>query len=403
MTSPTVRRHVPGLLLVVFAGVLLPTSAAQAHTRTQETTNLDSRITNQPDVPGVHWQVHTGGLLLEVVNDGDALLVVAGYEGEPYLRIGPGGVEHNRRSPATYLNDDRVRRRISARTDVAMPPDVDASAAPEWIRIDTRPRAVWHDHRSHWMSPQPPGFVQTGPIARTLMRVNLVGVIGRGGDQTGVFRTWEIPFTVDGRPVALEGTMAWEDPPGVVPYLLVAGVLVAPALLGLRRRQPEAILRPAGMVVLAVAGVNGIHLVDDLVAWPSEPLDELFGLLHTSLFLGVGIGGSLWSLLSRYGRVLALGVASGAVLYHQGVIYLPMLFASQFPTIWPELLVRSTIAAGLLQAAVVVPVIVHARRREHDHAAASVPDGRDAHRVGDEGRQGDLVHRHAAVAEHPAE
>jgi hypothetical protein len=136
--------------------LLTPAPAADAHTRTQETTNLDSRITADPDLPGVSWHVYTGGLLIEVRNDSDEVLVVEGYEGEPYLRIGPDGVERNRRSPATYINDDRVVRRVGGRTSVAMPPDVDPTAPPEWIRIDTEPLARWHDHRVHWMSPQPP-------------------------------------------------------------------------------------------------------------------------------------------------------------------------------------------------------------------------------------------------------
>ena len=362
------RTSVLGMALL--AALLLPATAADAHTRTQETTNLDSRITTDPGVPGVHWTVHTGGLLLEVVNDSGRVLVVEGYEGEPYLRIGPDGVEHNRRSPATYLNDDRLGRRVGARSDVAMPPDVDASAPPEWIRIDTEPRAVWHDHRVHWMSPQPPDFVEVGPLARTLMRINLVGIIGRAGGDAGVFHDWTVPFSVDGEPAVLAGEMAWQDPPSALPYLGLAALLVAPGWLGLRRRDPDAVLRPAALMVLTVAAVNGIHLVDDLFSWPSALLDELFGVLHTALFLGTGIGGALWALRVGYGRVLALSIASGAVLYHQGLVHLPMLQASQFPTVWPDPLVRVTIAAGLAQAVVVAVVLLRARSVE----SAATPD-----------------------------
>jgi hypothetical protein len=359
------------VVLALGLGLLLAVpSAADAHTRTQETSNLDSRITSDPRLPGVAWKVYTGGLLVEVVNHGDDVLVVEGYEGEPYLRIGPEGVERNRRSPATYLNDERIGRRISARTGVAMPRDVDAAADPDWIRLSAEPTFRWHDHRVHWMSGAPPRFVDAGVIARAMMRVNLVGVIGRAGDDAGVFQDWTIPVTFGGEPASLRGELAWVDPPSARPYLLVAAVLVTAAFAGLRRREPDAIVRPAALVVLAVASVNGIHLVDDLVSWPSDPLDELFGLLHTSLFLGVGIGASLWSLRVGYGRVLALAIASGAVLYHQGLVHLPMLHASRFPTVWPEPLVRLTIALGLLQAVAVAIVLVRARL-----AAASRPDG----------------------------
>lgn len=362
MTTTVACRRGLVVLLVLLGCLLLPTSPAEAHTRTQETTNLASRITDAPDLPGVAWTVHTGGLLLELVNTSDQVLVVEGYDGEPYLRIGPDGVERNRRSPATYLNQELAQQRVSARSDVAMPMAVDPQAPPEWVHVRDEPRWTWHDHRVHWMSPQPPEFVEAGPIARSMMRVNLVGVIGRAGDQAGVFQQWSVPFSIGGQPATLEGEMAWEDPPSALPYLAVAALLVAPALLGLRRHDPEAILRPAAVVVLVVAAGNGIHLVDDLVAWPSALLDELFGVLHTSLFLGTGIAASLWALRVGYGRVLALGIASAAVLYHQGFVHLPMLQASHFPTVWPHPLVRLTIAAGLLQAVVVAAVIVRARR-----------------------------------------
>jgi hypothetical protein len=114
-------RQVMTVLVAALGLLVVSSSGADAHTRTQETTNLDSRITAEPDLPGVSWKVYTGGLLVEVVNDSDEVLVVEGYEGEPYLRIGPEGVERNRRSPASYLNDDRIGRRVSARTDIAMP------------------------------------------------------------------------------------------------------------------------------------------------------------------------------------------------------------------------------------------------------------------------------------------
>lgn len=362
------------VLAAVLLGVLLtPGPAANAHTRTQETTNLDSRITADPDLPGVTWHVYTGGLLIEVRNDSDEVLVVEGYEGEPYLRIGPDGVDHNRRSPTTYVNADRVVRRVGGRTGVAMPPDVDPTAQPEWIRIDTEPLARWHDHRVHWMSPQPPSFVEAGPVMRTLMRLNLVGVVGRAGKDAGVFQEWSVPVTFAGEPAVVRGEMAWDDPPSAVPYLAVAALLVAPALLGLRRREPAAIVRPAAIVVLFVAAVNGIHFVDDLVSWPSPVLDELFGILHTGLFLGIGFGAALWCIRTGYGRVLSLAIASGAVLYHQGFVHLPMLYASHFPTVWPDPLVRLTVAAGLLQAVVVAAVILRVRAADSTDSAVPGP------------------------------
>ena len=163
-------------------------------------------------------------------------------------------------------------------------------------------------------------------------------------------------------PVTRNSTTRQSSIIGEMPWLLLAGVLVLPALLGLRRTDVLGVIRPAALLVGAVAVINGIHLVDDVAAWPSDPLDELSGLLHTSTFLIGGIGGALWALRVDSGRVLALGIASGSVLYHQGLVHLPMLFASGFPTVWPDSLVRLTVALGLLQA-VVTAVVIHSALR----------------------------------------
>lgn len=355
MTLP-LQRVVAVFVLAVVTLVAVP-AVADAHTRTEETTNIRSVITSVPDLDGVAWTVHTGGFVIEVVNTGDRDLIIEGYEGEPYLRVGPDGVHRNLRSPATYLNRDRYER-------VTLPPIVDPTAAPDWQRIHERPRVVWHDHRTHWMSPEPPRFVTANGVLRGLMELELVGPVGSAQDEAGAFVDWSVPVTHGGDRFEVRGELVWVDAPRPLPWLLLAALLVLPGLLGLRHSDPVARIRPAAYVVLGVATINGLHLVDDLIAFPSEPIDELFGLLHTTIFLTAGIVGSLWALRVRTVPLLALGVGSGAVLYHQGLIHLPMLFASQFPTIWPDALVRLTIGLGLLQAVVVAVVIRSVLRSE---------------------------------------
>lgn len=356
------------LVVLMLSGGLLVGLASQAaaHTRTQETTNIVSRVTSSSLPDGVEVVVHTGGLLIEVENRSATTLVVHGYESEPYLRIGPAGVEHNRRSPATYVNQVRYGE------DVATPQDVDASAAPEWIHIEDEPRFLWHDHRTHWMSTSPPRFVEAGPLARGLMTMELVGTIGAAGGRAHGFRSWVVPLSFGDERIDVAGELVWDDPPPAVPWLLVAACVVAPALLGIRGRRRD-LVRPAAVMVGLVAAVNGIHLVDDLIAWPGDPLDELFGLLHTTIFLTAGLGGAIWAYAVASGRVLALGIASASVLYHQGFVHLPLLYASQFPTVWPDGLVRLTVALGLLQVVPVVIVVLQARRRSGDvgHPAGS--------------------------------
>jgi hypothetical protein len=357
MPSVGLTGRILGLVGLVGMLLTMQASSAAAHTRTLETTNVVSRIVEDPRLPGVEWTVHTGGLLITVDHRGDGVLVVEGYEGEPYLRIGPEGVERNRNSPAAYLGEERFG-------DVAVPPNADPLAEPEWRRVSVSPSHTWHDHRVHWMSPSPPSYVRAGPLDRGLMTLGLVGHLGSAGEHQGEIQPWEVPLSYDGQPATLHGELAWEDPPSALPWLVLGGVLAAVGLVGLRREDRAGLARPAALLVGAVATINGIHLVDDLVAWPSHPLDDLFGLLHTLLFLSTGIVGAAWAWRVDSGRLLVLGVASAAVLYHQGLVRGPMLLASGFPTVWPDPLIRLTVALALAQAAAVAVVLVAARRRE---------------------------------------
>ncbi len=369
------RRVIVTLVMGVAIIVGLPpgTSApAHAHTRTAETTNIASVVTHDPLPHGVTFTVYTGGLVVSLTNTTNDEVVVVGYEGEPYLRIGPDGVFENARSPAAWLNRARF-------ADVAIPPSVDAAAPPQWRQRDHRPTWIWHDHRTHWMAPTAPGFVDASALQNTLIRMELVGPIGRAHDAAGTFHTWSVPVEIDGTSLAIRGELQWIDPPPARGWLAAAFVLLALAYMTPPQRRDGGITRMA-TVVIAVAAINGIHLVDDLIAFPGDLLDELFGLLHTTFFLTAGIAGGLWARMANSGRRLALGIGSGAVLYHQGLVHLPMLYASQFPTVWPDGLIRLTVALGLLQAAFTVmtlwrtrtsqrPGAVTARARNHEQHA----------------------------------
>ncbi|MEX2324390.1 MAG: hypothetical protein WD576_01445 [Nitriliruptoraceae bacterium] len=353
-----------GIAVVLVNG--LAATPAHAHTRTAETTNLASVVTNAPELEGVTFTVYTGGFLIGLTNATDRDIIVAGYDGEPYLRIGPDGAFENRHSAATYLNRERYG-------DVAVPPRVDPASDPDWIRVSAQPSWVWHDHRTHWMSPQPPRFVEASVVTRLLMRARLVGPIGSGGEQQGAFQEWQIPFEHDQHAYVISGELRWIDAPPVWPWYLLAAAFVA-MMLGVNRAVsrhemigPQRWLNPLANLVVAVAVVNAIHLVDDLAAWPGDLLDELFGLLHTLLFLTAGLVGAFWARYARDGRVLALGIASGALVYHQGLVHLPMLYASQFPTLWPPELVRFSVALGLMQAVPVAWFVIgHLRSHRSD-------------------------------------
>lgn len=104
-------------------------------------------------------------ILVEMIG-GDAFLsleqlepveiIVLGYQAEPYLRFDPDGtVYENRRSPAVWLNQERYGNEEP-------PAFASADARPEWFEVATNGRYAWHDHRSHWMNPQPPPSAEAG-------------------------------------------------------------------------------------------------------------------------------------------------------------------------------------------------------------------------------------------------
>jgi hypothetical protein len=281
-----------------------------------------------------------------VTNRGEEDLVVLGYEGEPFLRIGPDGVFENRNSPATYLNAERYG-------DVAVPPRADPRAEPAWGLVTRTPSLAWHDHRVHWMSPRQPAPVRADPGREQLVNA------------------WEVPLRHGDRDLLLAGELWWVPGPSPWPWLAAALVLTAPAVAGLghRRRSLAARLRPAAGVVLAVAALNTIHFVDEPLAWPAATVDVLFGLLHTALFVGVGVLGAVLAWRARQGPLLSLGLASGAVLFHQGLLQLPLLTASQLPTVWPPPLLRLAVALSLVQAIWVVVVLGRVLRAGPDTQA----------------------------------
>jgi hypothetical protein len=333
--------------LVFSAGVVLVGLAgpAAAHGRGSDATNYRSQVTSQPDVPGVSWQVYGSDEFLSVTNTSDRELTVLGYEGEPYLRVGPEGVFENRASAATYQNTDRYANVGE------LPPDVGANEEPRWQQVSDANRYLWHDHRAHWMSQNLPPSV-TDPNTET------------------VVQQWEVPFTIDGRERTVEGELRWIPTPSAAVWLAAALLLTAPALLGLRRLRSSSddgwvmpLARPAAVVLGAVALLNLTHLVDDLFAVPLPGPTKALAAAQTALFIGIGAFGALRGWQGRDGAFTALGVGAGAILIGQGVLYGSVLTTSQAATLFPEVAARLVVALSIVQALPVGAVAVLGNRR----------------------------------------
>ena len=205
--------------------------AAGAHPRAKGyARGFQSKILSiRPEVAGLEIRVIDGDDRLRVSNKSGTELLVLGYDGEPYLRIGPDGVHRNERSPARYLNRDRFAR-------VAVPLKADPGAPPEWRHVSPRPAWQWHDHRIQWMGGGPPAQVRDAP--RKKHAIFDWKVSGRLGDR---------PLTITGRldyvPPSGGGTS-----PAVVALVVITSVVAVLAfgLMLLRLRRGEEAVAETG-------------------------------------------------------------------------------------------------------------------------------------------------------------
>jgi hypothetical protein len=182
----------------------------------------------RPPVLGVTARVLGGDDRLQLVNYSGTIVVVNGYDGEPFLRFTPAGVYENANSPTTYLS------RARDQTGVAVPAFASPGAAPAWRKASEGSTFAWHDRRIRWTQPGLPPVIKAAPNERHL-----------------VFR-WRVPARAGAKRFAISGYLGYAPVPkaagggGTSPWV-IAGVvgLTALALVGVgvgarrtRRRAP---------------------------------------------------------------------------------------------------------------------------------------------------------------------
>ena len=347
-----------GALAALLLLVLLP-GQALAHGRGSDATSFLSRVTDAPAAGGVRWRILGGDELLEVAVDGPREVIVLGHQDEPYLRIGPDGAFENRRSPTVALHRERYRTEIPGHEAHE---ELNADAAPDWVRVSNAPRWAWHDHRIHWMSPRGPDVTQ----------------------ETVLYPRWEVPVLIDGEPAVVAGELRFIPAPPWRPWLLAGLALALPALAGLRRppmaqagSAPEPVseeaeargevtrapawpgaARPAAAVLALIALLNLAHVVEDLSGWVSLE-ERLFAAGQTALYLTLAFGAAVRARRGDYAGVTALGIGAGALFLGQGLLYLPVLGSSQVSAAVPAWLLRLAVGASLAQ---ILPLAVVAGR-----------------------------------------
>ncbi|MGA1051029.1 MAG: hypothetical protein ACO3WU_01915 [Ilumatobacteraceae bacterium] len=196
-----------------------------AHADPAGPTDFETTIVSiSPDPDGVVVSVEGGDSFLRVEVEPGHSVEVPGYDGEPYLRIRRDGtVERNRRSFATYYNDDRYG-------DVDIPAFVDGEAPPEWETVGRSGAWAWHDHRAHWMGTEPPIGLEPGESLPA---------------QT-------VPILVDGTTVSIVVVTTLVAAPSPLPLLGIACLVGVIALLGVRTGPAVSLLLMATMAALAV-------------------------------------------------------------------------------------------------------------------------------------------------------
>ncbi len=202
------RARAPLLAVAVVAIVGLSATPANAHSLTgQQATNYKTVIIGiTPAIAGIHAKVIDLGNRIELRNATHHVVVVFGYQHDPYLRIGPGGAFRNDRSPATFLNR-------STSIPGPVPHSYQATATPHWSRIgDTVVR--WHDHRTHWMGTADPPAVQRDRSHRHV-----------------VISHWKVPLTVDGQSATLTGNVIWVPGPSPWPWVALTLALAAAVVI----------------------------------------------------------------------------------------------------------------------------------------------------------------------------
>jgi len=310
-----------------------------------------------PAIAGVHLTVVDLGDNLQLSNDTRHDVVVLGYAGEPYLRVGPRGVFENTRSPATYLNRSRI--------PTSNPPkSANPAATPVWHKVSSGTTAIWHDHRVHFMGTEDPPEVQRAPSSRHLIE------------------PWTVKLRTDGRVIRASGNLVYVPPPSPWPYVGVA-LVIAVALVALSRTRWWHAALTVGLGALV-----------------ASDLAHVIGLWNaTTASTGAKLGETAYSLVGIALGLLALGwmakrgadsamplylVASIFLFFAGGLADVATIGHSQIPTTFATTPARLLVAFDRgLGAGVAVGAALRLRPSARPRAAHAprVPDRHPSERA----------------------
>lgn len=246
---------------------------------------------------------------------------VHGYDDEPYLRISAEGlVEINDASVTAVLNGDRYGNVDTSK--------MQPNATPRWRTIATNGIAMWHDHRSHWMSPKTPATI----------------------DDNGKVLDWKIPMIIAGRRTLVSGTLYLRETASVAWWLFGIPAVVLAVVLSLFRRRG---------FFAAVLGISVVGAVTGLLEYIGLPE----GARITPILLMFSVGAAAIALASmarliRPGAMhiaISLNAGAGAALVVGAWLTADQVRAAYIPGIEPLWLAR--IAIPVMMGIGIVSVI----------------------------------------------
>ena len=339
------------LAACTIAILVVHAAPASAHTISgPKPSNFRSEIESiEPARPGVSVRVVDLGSQLELTNRSDTDVTVLGYEGEPYLRVGPDGVFENIHSEATYVN--------RGRNGGAVPDGVetDPKAAPEWHKVSDGNNVRWHDHRIHWMGDQLPPQVRANPDVPFRVSEQEILLVQNGERSTVI--------------VALD----WVPAPNALGWFAFIGGLFA---LGLAAALLPRWRIPLAFLIGFLLVVDAVHSVAYVVPQPGGNVEKSLRFLGGS-FVSVVVWAvsvpTIIGVLRRRAEALYGVIFVGLmVALIGGATDLSALWKSQVPNLGPAALTRFLIAVSLgLGAGLVVGAVIRMVRagrvpREHE-------------------------------------
>ncbi len=303
-------------------GFVVLGSATPAAADAAGPTTYQSRVISiTPPTSAIRARIVGGDSFIDVTVTRGHRLIVIGYRGEQYLRYEPNGdVLENQSSPTTYLNKNRFG-------DVTVPPNATPQATPRWKQVASGGDWAWHDHRTHWMDPQPP--LDRHPGQRIL-------------DAT-------VPLRLDGHTESIRVISTWLPRPSLWPSIAgaaVAAVAATAGLLALRTQRAAAVL-------LVVAGATALLFG----AWEFFSLPGATGPNPVWFLLpALTVVAATWALRNeREVRQTATMVAAASLLVW-AIMRSPGMWRAVLPTSAPFWLDRASTAAAIVTGALVAAI-----------------------------------------------